>query len=86
MKKFFSDLKTWFNSLPDKIQIIVYSGLSIFLAKLLSDLESGKPLNWREYIIIPLGVAINLVAYIIANKKVQEVTEDEFDNTVDDKK
>lgn len=73
-----SRFKAWFNSLPDKVQITVYSGFSLLLSKLSLDLTINKPIDWREYLLIPVGVTINLVAYQLANIKGKPTTEEEF--------
>lgn len=69
MKNKFIAAKSAFNSLPSPVKIIVYSGISTFLGKLLYDLETGGVFNWHEYLTIPVGVTLNVILFAIANEK-----------------
>ncbi len=61
--------KLGFDSLPTQAKIIIFAGLSSFLALMVVDLQA-LDYAWTKYAIIPLTVGINLVAwYVLRIKK-----------------
>lgn len=58
-----------FDSLPSEVKVLIYSGVSSFLAKLVADLQSGAAIDWRQYAIVPLTMAINVLAYLALKEK-----------------
>lgn len=62
-------IRTKFDSLPSQVKIIIYSGGSVLIGKLISDLSTGVTIDWRQYLIIPLTVGANLVAYQLLKLK-----------------
>lgn len=58
-----------FNELPGTVKVILYSGISQMLGVLLVMVNDATPFDWRKLVAIPLGVGINIVAYLILREK-----------------
>lgn len=60
--------RQWFDGIPTPVKIIVYSGLSLLVAKATLDLEALN--GWyAPYLAIIAGVATNLIAWKILSLK-----------------
>lgn len=57
-----------FNGLDTRVRVILYSGVSTFLGTLLILLQGGKEIDLNDFLIVPVGVAINLMAYLLARE------------------
>lgn len=62
-------MKRWFNNLPSVIKVTIYSGITAFLGVLLLDLQGESGFDIKEYITVPVNVAINVVLYLIAQER-----------------
>lgn len=63
-----SDIKASFNGLPSAVKVIIYSGISVFLATLVEDLTLLDTVV-SKYLVVALAIPINLVAYLLLNEK-----------------
>jgi hypothetical protein len=62
------NLKTWFNSLPGAVQVIIYSGVSVLLGQGVADLTKIQTM-WAPYLITILTIGINITGYLILHQK-----------------
>lgn len=58
-----------FHKLDNHIKVIIYSGVSTLLGTLLLLIQGGKVIELKDFLVIPVTVAINVVAYMIAKEK-----------------
>lgn len=53
---------------PSAIQVIIYSGVSVFIGQILADIAKIEAI-WVPYVTIVLTVCVNLVSYLILREK-----------------
>jgi hypothetical protein len=57
-------IRLWFDALPTPVKIIIYNGFAFTLALLITDIESMNT-RWSEYLVVPLGMCLNIIAWSI---------------------
>lgn len=64
------NIKTKFNSLPGPVKVIIYSGVSLLLGQVVTDLAQVQAW-WSVYITMFVTMGINLIAYLLLQEKAQ---------------
>jgi hypothetical protein len=68
VKNVWQAFKARFNALPSTLKVIIYSGGSVFLGQIITDL-SQIPDWWSVYVTIFATMGSNVLAYLILREK-----------------
>lgn len=63
-------IRAWFNALPPTLKVIIYSGFSVFIGQIITDLSQVTEW-WAVYITIVATMGTNILTYLILREKGQ---------------